>query len=255
MKGWMEGKMVEIGAIGELQRALNLGLGPRVKQIVRQMVRHMEQRGDDVRAAKFRDILHNVPKLWEHYRHNPLKSRLGTSSASRRSFGMGLVLKETLPRRSLAELRRKQRHTRPIPICSPVEERLTFRTPENPSFWQRLGARLRILPGCRHLGMERRREWKAASEDCRICPNGNVANLGGLNLVTGNNLLGKSGVCGEVRPGFPYLNSAVSNWLKVLLGFIPAFFSFLYRSHACPVQFSVPDLHQKPGVHITDPVS
>ena len=228
MKGWMEGKMTDIGAIGELQRALNLGLGPRVKQMVRQMIRHTEQRGDDARAVKLREILRNLPKLWEHYRHNPLKSRLGTSSASRRSFGMGLVLKETLPRRSLAELKRKQRHTRPIPICSPVEERLTFRTPENPTFWQRLGARLRRLPGCRHLGMERRREWKTASEDCRVCANGNVANLGGLNLVTGNNLLGKNGACDTARPGFAYLNSAVSNWLKVLLGFIPAFFSFLY---------------------------
>ena len=135
MKGWMEGKMTDIGAIGELQRALNLGLGPRVKQMVRQMIRHTEQRGDDARAVKLREILRNLPKLWEHYRHNPLKSRLGTSSASRRSFGMGLVLKETLPRRSLAELKRKQRHTRPIPICSPVEERLTFRAPENPIFF------------------------------------------------------------------------------------------------------------------------
>ena len=196
--------------------------------MVRQMIRHTEQRGDDARAVKLREILRNLPKLWEHYRHNPLKSRLGTSSASRRSFGMGLVLKETLPRRSLAELKRKQRHTRPIPICSPVEERLTFRAPENPTFWQRLGARLRRLPGCRHLGMERRREWKTASEDCRVCANGNVANLGGLNLVTGNNLLGKNGACDTARPGFAYLNSAVSNWLKVLLGFIPAFFSFLY---------------------------
>lgn len=228
MKGWMEGRLTSIASIGELQRALNLGLGPRVKQMVRRMIRHMENRGEDERAAKFQDILRNVPNLWEHYRHNPLKSRLGTSSASRLSFGMGLVLKETVPRRSLAELRRKQRHTRPIPICSPVEECISFRAPSNPSTWQRLLAKLRWLPGGRHLGMERRRQWKTASEDCRICAQGNVVNLGGLNAATGNNLLKKNKAESAGSPGLSYLNSAVSNWLKVLLGFIPAFFSFLY---------------------------
>lgn len=78
MKGWMEGRLTSIAAIGELRAALNLGLGPRVKQMVRRMIRHMENKGEKERATKFQDILRNVPKLWEHYRHNPLKSRLGT---------------------------------------------------------------------------------------------------------------------------------------------------------------------------------
>lgn len=228
MKGWLEGRQQHIAAIGELQRALNQGLGPRVKQLVRRMLRRLEKEGDEVRVAKFHDMLRNVPQLWERYRHNPLKSRLGTSSASRMSFGMGLVLKETLPRRGVAALRRKPGHTRPIPVCSPVEESITYREPENPTTWQRLAVCLRGLPGCRHLGLEHRRVWLAAGENFRICPEGNVANLGGLN-APGSSLLGRKSVdLGRGRLGLTYLNSGVSNWLKVLLGFIPAFFSFLY---------------------------
>ena len=228
MRAWFEGRLHDLEAIGELQRALNLGLGPRVKQMIRQMGRHLEREGDEERAAKFRHILRNVPKLWEHYRHSPLKSRLGTSSGGRRSFGMGLVLKETLPPRALAELKRKSLHTPPVPICSPVEETEIFREPENPTFWQRLASHFRRLPGCRHLGMERKSEWKTASEFCRICKHGNVANLGGLNLARRNNFLEKSDAGDHRHLGLTYLNSAISNWLKVLLGFIPAFFSFIY---------------------------
>ncbi|WP_165076745.1 MULTISPECIES: hypothetical protein [unclassified Desulfovibrio] len=228
MRAWLEGRLHDLEAIGELQRALNLGLGPRVKQMIRQMGRHLERVGDDARAAKFKNILRNVPKLWEHYRHSPLKSRLGTSSGGRRSYGMGLVLKETLSPRALAELRRKPQQARPIPLCSPVEETEIFREPENPTFWQRLAAHFRRIPGCRHLGMERKSEWKTASEYCRICKHGNIANLGGLNQARQNDLLGKSKSGGHTRLGLTYLNSSISNWLKVLLGFIPAFFSFIY---------------------------
>ncbi len=232
MRGWLEGKLIDLKAIGEFQRALNLGLGPRVKQMIRQMGRRFEREGNEARAARFGEILRNVPKLWEHYRHNPLKSRLGTSSGGRRAYGMGLVLKETLPPRALAELKHKHhRHEHQIPICSPVEECESFREPENPTFWQRLGARLRSLPGLHHLGMERHSEWKTASEYCRICANGNIVNLGGLNIGTHNNLLGEEHTEATKRLGFFYLNSRITNILKVLIGAIPAFGAFQYTQH------------------------
>ncbi len=228
MKGWIDGKLKDIGPIGDFQRALNLGLGPRVKQMLRQMGRQLEENGDYARAAKFNEILRNVPKLWEHYRHSPLKSRLGTSSGGRRAYGMGLVLKETLPPRALAELKRKQQLTHPIPICSPVEEVEIFKDPENPSFWQYLGSFLRRLPGCRHLGMEKHNEWRTASEYCRVCSRGNIANLGGLNQGSRNHLLKHKENSKTEKLGLTYLNTNISNWFKVLVGFIPAFFSFIY---------------------------
>ena len=231
MKGWVGGKMPDLAAIGDLQRALTLGQGARVKQMVRQMLLHMEASGNGVRAAKFHEILHNLPKLWEHYRNNPLKSRLGTSSASRRSFGMGLVIKDTLPKRALQELRNKTWESQPIPIRFPVEEQITYRQPANPSLWQRLGARLRWLPGCSHLGMEVRREWKNASEECTVCKHGNVANLGGMNFDRTNHLLDGPSEGSQSNLGLSYLNSTTANWFKILLGFVPAMFSFLYTQN------------------------
>lgn len=228
MKGWMDGQLKDIAAIGDLQRSLNLGLGPRVKQILRQILRHLEKNGDEQRAIKFREILRNVPKLWEHYRHSPLKSKLGTSSGGRRAYGMGLVLTETIPHRGLAELRSKENDSRTIPICSPVEECDIYREPENPDFWQTIGSKLRWVPGCKHLGMERHSEWRTQSEYCRVCSNGNIANLGGLNQGQRNHLLDNGHNDQKVKLGLPYINTTINNWFKVLVGFIPAFFSFIY---------------------------
>lgn len=228
MKGWMDGQLKDIAAIGDLQRSLNLGLGPRIKQIIRQMIRHLEKNGKDERAAKFQAILRDVPKLWEHYRHSPLKSKLGTSSGGRRSYGMGLVLTETLPPRGRKELESKDNDSRPIPICTPVEELDIYREPENPSGWQTFGSKFRWLPGFKHAGMEKHSEWHTASEDCRVCPNGNIANLGGLNLTKRNNLLTPAKKGKKTKLGLSYLNTTISNWFKVLVGFIPAFFSFIY---------------------------
>ncbi|MDR2851241.1 MAG: hypothetical protein LBV65_04325 [Desulfovibrio sp.] len=228
MKAWMENKLSNIAAISELQRSLNHGLGPRVKQMVRQMIRRMESSGNVERTEKFQKILRNMPKLWKHYSQNPLKSRLGTSSAGRLSFGMGLIYAETLPKRALKALCKKQEHAKPIPIFAPIRESVTFLHPVNPTFWQRLKAKLRQLPGCRHLGMDSQREWIAASETCVYSPRGNIVNLGGLNTSVKNNLSGNTRPAEDTSPPITYLNSSITNCLKVLIGFIPAFFSFQY---------------------------
>jgi hypothetical protein len=233
MKGWMEERHRDIAAISELQRALNAGHGPRIKQMARQMARNILNSDDAGRAEKFQTILRRVPQLWEHYRRHPLGTRLGTSSVSRFTFGMGLVITDTLPRRAVAALyrRHRQQPRKPIPIYAPVEERVIYRTPHNPTLWQRLLAPLRRLPGCRHLGATRRREWTTASEKFRVSDSGNVVNLGGLSQRGPNNLLGDSRAAVSPRPGPAYLNSNVSNLLKVLLGFVPAFASFHYTQN------------------------
>ncbi len=53
-------------------------------------------------------------------------------------------------------------------------------------------------------------------------------NLGGLNRRTGNGLQETVVAGPESCPGLSCLNRRISNGLKVLLGFCPAFFSFLY---------------------------
>ena len=63
MKSWVEGHLNNIAAINELQRVLNQGLAPRMKQMVRQMIRQMEVTGDDERLEKFHAILRDIQAL------------------------------------------------------------------------------------------------------------------------------------------------------------------------------------------------
>ena len=75
--------------------------------------------------------------------------------------------------------------------------------------------------------MERRRVWRAASEDFRVSKRGKMHNLPGQIPYRGKGLT-DAPQGEEARPDGQYLNSSLSNWLKVLLGFIPAFVSFIY---------------------------
>lgn len=223
-KSWMLGKLGGMESISQLLQVLNHGLGPRMKQMIRQIIRRLAQEGDSERLAKFQEILRNVPKLWETYRRSPLRTQLGSNAATRlRSFGMGFAIMETLPPRGVAALRREGSPC--IPIHVPVEEKLVFAEPEHEGRLQRLLARCRSLPLLSHLGKERRQEWISASEDCRYCEQGNIHTLGGHNIPAPNELLDKEKTPGGA-PGFRYLNTGLTLWAKVLVGFIPAFFTF-----------------------------
>ncbi len=225
MRGWVDGCQSNIAEIGELQAALNSGQGPRLKQMIRQMIREMYEAGDDERAAKFEKILANMPTLWERYKTLPLKTRLGTGSSNRtRAFGMGLVVTDTLPRKGAHLLREEAKGLPGNTILAEVEQRVIYREPENPGTWECFLSLFRKLPGCSRLGMEKRREWAFASDSVRICREGNIANLGGSS--TYRPCLHEADHA--PKPGIHYLNNTLTNVLKVLFGFIPAMGSFLY---------------------------
>lgn len=223
-KSWMLGQLGGMESISRLLEVLNHGHGPRMKQMIRQIIRRLAQDGDNERLAKFQEILRNVPKLWETYRRSPLRTQLGSNAATRlRSFGMGFAIMETLPPRGVAALRHEGAPC--IPIRVPVEEKLVFAEPEHSGHLQRLLARCRSLPFLAHLGKERRQEWISASEDCRYSDQGNIHTLGGHNIPAPNELLDREKTSGGA-PGFRYLNTGLTMWGKVLVGFIPAFLTF-----------------------------
>ena len=232
LKDWHQGRLKHLKAISELQTVLNEGRGPRIKQLVRLMIRDMQSDSSQrERLEKFQVILHNVPMLWEYYRSTPLKSRMGSDSTSRSvgNFGMGLVFPETLPPRSQRMLRQHNARTEPIPIHTRVEERISYSAVETPRWGAWLTAVVRKIPGCRHFGQERERQWVALSNTARVVPEGNVASLGGAILSHSNGLLPKTmHRRREDRPDSSYLSSTCSNWIKVLVGFIPSAFSFWY---------------------------
>ena len=224
-KSWMLGQLTGMEAISRLLQVLNHGHGPRMKQMIRQIIRRLERDGPVERLAKFQEILRNVPKLWETYRRTPLKTQLGSNAATRlRAFGMGFAIMETLPPRGVAALRRDGAPC--IPIRVPVEEKLVFAEPDHPGRLQRLLAGCRGFPVLARLGRERRQEWIPASENCRYCPEGNIHTLGGHNIPAPNALLDTPKTA-PGSPGFRYLNTGLMLWAKVVVGFIPAFATFL----------------------------
>ena len=225
MRDWVGGRGSSISEIGELQAALNSGQGPRLKQMIRQMIREMYDNGDDERAAKFEKILVNVPSLWERYKTLPLKTRLGTGASNRtRAFGMGLVVTDSLPRRGTKFLREQSQKQAMIPIHVEVEQRIVYRERENASVFDNFLRHLRFLPGCSRLGMEKSREWAFCGDSVRISNEGNLVNLGGT--CNYRNFIQQGE--GSKAPGIHYLNNRITNLLKVLTGFIPAMFACLY---------------------------
>lgn len=232
LKDWHQGRMQHLKAISELQTVLNEGRGPRIKQLVRLMIRDMQSDSSQKeRLEKFQVILHNVPTLWEYYRATPLKNRMGSDSTSRTvgNFGMGLVFPETLPPRAQRMLRQNCALSEPIPVHTRIEERISFTSPESPRWGAWLTGLVRKLPGLRHFGLEKARQWVALSSTARVQPEGNVTTLGGSMLSHSNGLLPESmQPSKQSRPDASYLSSTCSNWVKVLVGFIPSAFSFWY---------------------------
>lgn len=195
------------------------------------------------RAAKLRIILRNIPTLQDFYKKTKLYTRIGTDSTSRpgRRFGMGLAFPETLPPRARKELRETANTSRlRLPLRTELLERVTYRSgtsDDTPSAFTRF---VRRLPGCRHFGQHREKDWVPVQEHTVVCNNGmcstdtasdsplqgNVVTLGGMGRV------GANGFCpeGTGRPdetaGSHYINTRLANWLKALAGFVPALLAF-----------------------------
>ncbi|HEU6437256.1 MAG TPA: hypothetical protein VE028_07365 [Nitratidesulfovibrio sp.] len=239
LKDWAEGDeahVANIRAINELQLAINSGSAPRLKRLIRALIRDYAESGAEdacERCEKFRRILRNIPRLQAFYKSVQLKSRIGSDSTSRshRVHGMGLVFRETLPRRAQKMVDDPSDTMRQIvPVHTEVylrESMLERRTPVLPS--PLLVNLVRRLPGCSRFGFRRSREWVVRTDTSRVTPHGNIATLGGFARSGGNGLslhLRGGAVCKRWM-GMRYLNTGVSNALKVLAGFIPAVLSFM----------------------------
>jgi len=227
LKDWHNGLLNDLPAINELQRVLNEGRGPRIKQLVHEILEGLEARGEQERADKFRNILRNIPTLWEYYRRNPLKTRIGSNSArdSSCSFGMGFVYVETLPSRSKKTLKENSAYMGDIPVHTDIEEVVSYED-DRESISALTGA-LRRIPGLRHFRQARNRAW-IPDDNSQIMRPGNVVSLGGINAPHANGLLEEEAAGKSEKPGSAYLSTTVTNWMKVMAGFIPSVASFLY---------------------------
>jgi hypothetical protein len=219
----------------ELQAAINSGNVVRLKRYVHGLLRELEGSGlpdEQERRRVLEEILHDLERLRGFYRKTKLKSRIGTDSTggSCRIPGMGLVVRDTLPRPAQRELDSKQSGQFRVPVSIKVSLRRTCPAPEPETGpGARILAGLRRIPGLRFLGIRLKEDWVVQEYVPDHPERSNIRTLGGTHGVCGNGLSLECSRKPE-QPGHPrlrYLRTPLKNGLKILLGFIPAFLSFL----------------------------
>ena len=238
LKEWCEGKLRHLAEINHLQQAINRGSAPRLKRMIRDMIKRKEDAGECAapenaeHCAQLRAILRNIPTLQGFYKNVPLRSRSGTDSTSRshKVLGMGLVFPETLTARGQRYFGRPENSGVDIPLTIEVHRHVSYRPTPHVRQTSPLTRLIRALPGGDRFGYQCREEWVSHSSTSRIGLPGNIAPLGGTITPTPDDPMAE--VRREARATRPpstfYLNTRLSNTLKVLAGFLPAMGAFQY---------------------------
>ena len=232
LKDYAAGITDHVPGILELQQAINQGNVVAQKRIIRQCITRLaaEDPPDRDRILRLKSILHDIISLEAFYHGTRLKARIGSDSTggAPRSHGMGLVVVETLPRRSRREIRRSAADRLHLPLAVTVAPQITYRKPSGLNGPARLYAWLRHLPGCSKLGLRREFHWEFLEYETTLVPVGNIVTLGGVQHQAHNGftLQGDPEPEPVKRRRGAYLNNLFINISKVLLGFIPAFATF-----------------------------
>ncbi|MBI9082806.1 MAG: hypothetical protein JEZ11_04360 [Desulfobacterales bacterium] len=228
-------KTDHIPDIHRLQQAINRGNTIVLKRFTRDLIERLEKVPSPEtaeRVEKLRAILHDMATFQAFYKGTSLKSRIGSdSTGSTRGFhGMGLAIVDTLPPAARRETHQNAGVSRTlIPMHITTYPRKTYipRTQGRPlSRW--LDRLLAFIPLPDGLGTAIHRDWVFQEDSTRMRTPGNIVTLGGLRPETGNGFLlpSNSPRGRDKKGGSGYLNSRLKNILKVLLGFLPAFFTF-----------------------------
>jgi hypothetical protein len=234
LKDHMAGKAENYREISELQTAINEGNVITLKRLIRNVRQRLEQSGEQdntERIAKLTEVLFNIPALQSHYRAVPLGAYIGSDSTGRslHRYGMGLILRETLPRNAQRELHRTLgSNVFILPVKMTAFLRITYLpNPAAGAFKKRIKELFYLLPGVSHMGEERRQDWEIQENATKMEAPGNIVPLGGLHEEGGNDLYLETKKSSVAPGGFwRYLNSGLKNAIKVIIGFIPAFLTF-----------------------------
>jgi hypothetical protein len=235
LKDYVTGKNPDYGQINELQRAINSGNVILLKKIIRESIERLERlddKGSAKRTEKLTKILRDIETFQSYYKGSLLKSRVGSDSAGRSHhlYGMGMVIKDTLPERSQREIERTPSSSRLIvPVNTEAYLRVSYvAKPTANAFSGVLYRAASRIPGFKSLGKKRVEDWVMRRQSTLIGFHGNVVTLGGIDQDSTNELYIKAPKISadEKNISWRYLNSSLKNWIKVIIGFIPAFLTF-----------------------------
>ncbi|MDH3329113.1 MAG: hypothetical protein OEM01_07775, partial [Desulfobulbaceae bacterium] len=251
LKDYTTGKAVYNAEINTLQLAINQDNVVNLKRVIQKIIRDLGESAapiDEIKETrdKLTNILHNIPELQTFYKKSPLKSRIGSDSTgtSRHRFGMGLVMKETLPRRAQKKLEQEQQKS---PWNIPVRMKAFLRVTYIPRGHHNLPWDYKSVPwehnsfilqsfciaapafSTVNWGYELRKDWVVQFYSTHMEPNGNVATLGWMQKGVDNGLSLENRDAVTKRRKIPLrcLNSYLKNGLKIFIGFIPAFATFV----------------------------
>ncbi|MEW6078768.1 MAG: hypothetical protein AB1724_13210 [Thermodesulfobacteriota bacterium] len=235
LKDYANGKVDHIPLIARLQEILNSGNVIQLKQMILRMIEELKQSRDPLdhsRIGKFIGILSDLETLQNMYRVRELKPRVGSDSTgqSPRLHGMGLVVMDSLPKRARkAAVEGGESPRLVIPFRVETHLRISYLpVPATGPLSALLLKVIRAVPGCGHLGMQRRREWYAREGSVKMVPDGNIVTLGGLQPYNANRISLRQPEAEVYRPRlrWRYLQTHLKNALKITFGFIPAFLTF-----------------------------
>jgi len=237
LKDYAAGKTAHIADISRLMQAINEGSAIHLKQVIREIIGRLNHDVIDKRQSqvdKLTAILHDIDTLKSFYSGRPLKARIGSDSTGRshRVHGMGMAIRETLPQKARRSIERdRQQDVREIiPIQMTAYKTMRF-IPKKPSmpagqirYW--LTA---MLSTNGWLGLTCREGWEVDPTATRMASPGNIVTLGGVQKKTDMDLWLQPPEATARRSRFRwrYLNSHLQNTLKVIIGFIPAFLTFV----------------------------
>jgi hypothetical protein len=231
LKDYIAGRAPHYEAINGIQLALNSGNAVRLKRMIMNLIEDLKNKGRHKRAARINEILIDISRLMSFYRDTPLKSCIGTDSTghSRKYPGMGIAIENTLPVRARTAFRKKELQYHPIPLRVDTCYRVTGHpVPMVSPGLEYVYKLFRILPFAVFLGRKRIRDWLVIPESVRFDPKGNITTIGGIADFKDNGLHLIPRALRKKKQGLPatYLNTGLTNTLKVLAGFIPAFLTF-----------------------------
>ncbi|MDL2290566.1 hypothetical protein LJC09_00475 [Desulfovibrio sp. OttesenSCG-928-F20] len=235
LKNYEDGKMADLEAISELQTAINEGSAVALKRLIRNLILESDCLGSgrqSERCKLFMDILRNIPRLQGFYDRRPLGTRIGSDSTSRssRTHGMGFAFIESLPARAREVLNDKFSQRKFVPFTQNLYFQVTYGLRSHQALGIPLTRALRKLPGMRHLGKQRKETWEADEKTARYDKNATaITTLGGFHRDSRFDFKLRPDVEANSNwPGAVYLNSTLTNSLKVGLGYFLTAATFLY---------------------------
>lgn len=227
------GKPGDYASILELQSVVNSANPVLLKKFlhrIKETVESSEVLFREQRLRELNEVLEDLSNFYLMYKNKALRLRIGTDSTgqSTRRHGMGLVVAETLPRRSQRVLRRSRDQSHlTLPLAMDATAEVLFSLRPARGLARVFSGLMRAFPGCFARGKKPKTTWKRDGYRLVGPGKGNIYTLGGVKKPSTDSTCSMTSGRRWLNP-WTNMNSHLKNVLKILLGFVPAALSFYF---------------------------